>query len=120
MKRPSEHELNKKITTAKEAIIVSSYAFVDGEKLVGELDELGLNTEEVWERILICLDEIKASDYEGQRPPAKSYEKRIKNKELFAFCWDSQSMKKRMYLKFCIVDSRFWYVSFHETRIETK
>ena len=120
MKRPSEHELNKKIAAAKQAIQETSYTFVDGEKIVGELDELELNTEDVWGKILICLDEIRTSDYEGQRPPAKSYEKRIKNKELFAFCWDSKSMKKRMYLKFCIADSCFWYVSFHETRIETK
>ena len=109
-------KLLKKIKDAKNAIEKGEYKFFDLGKIVGELDELGLVTEDVWGKILICLDEIQTCDYAGSRPPEKSYEKTIKGKELFAFSWYSKSFNKKMYLKFCFNKSCFIYVSFHESR----
>lgn len=109
-------EIYGKIAQAKDAIQIGKCFFANPEKVVGELDDLGLTTEDCWDCIVNCLDEITPYDYAGKRPPEFSYENKIKNKELFAFAWDSKYMGKNMYLKFVIKNECFWYVSFHESK----
>jgi len=116
LKRPSKKEIYGKIAQAKDAIQNGKCLFGNPEKVVGELDDLELTTEDCWDCISNCLDEITSSDYAGKRPPDISYEKKIKNKELFAFSWASDYMGKKMYLKFVIRNEFFWYVSFHESK----
>ena len=71
---------------------------------------------EVWELIGELLEEISPADYAGLRPPQKSYERAIKEKELFAFAWDSKKLGKRMYLKFALVNGDYYYVSLHKSK----
>lgn len=116
MKRPSVRELNRRIAAAKEAIEDGKCKFVSRGKAFGELTDLDVSTEEVWELISVCLEEIGPENYDGGRPPEKAYEKRIRGKDLFPFAWKSDYLKKKMYLKFVISNDCFWYVSFHESR----
>jgi hypothetical protein len=120
LKRPSTKELGKKIASAKEAIKGGKCYFAHRGKALGELTDMDIHTEEVWELLHDCLDEIKPADYVGSKPPQKSYEKSIEGKELFAFAWDSENLGKRMYLKFVVSDNRLYYVSFHEDKKTSK
>lgn len=114
--RPSHSELNKKIENAKIALEKNYCLFADKRKALGELTDLNLKTEDCWDLIRKCLDEIKPEHYAGTRPPLKSYEPRIEGKELFAFCWNSKCCGKMMYLKFVLKNEYFYYVSFHEDK----
>ena len=71
---------------------------------------------EIWKLIYELLEEIDPSDYAGTRPPQKSYEKAINNRELFAFTWKSPKMGKEMYIKFALREGLYYYVSLHESR----
>ena len=71
---------------------------------------------EIWKLIYELLEEIDPSDYAGTRPPQKSYEKAINNRELFAFTWTSPKMGKEMYIKFALREGLYYYVSLHESR----
>jgi hypothetical protein len=91
--------------------------YANPAKVVGELNELNiLDSGGVWELIRDLLKEIAPQDYAGGKPPQKSYEKVIMNRELFAFCWCSTKLAKKMYLKFALMNNRFYYVSLHESR----
>lgn len=115
--RPSDSELCKKIEAAKAALIAESRVYANVGKAVGELYELGIETpNQIWNLILVLLDEINPKDYAGGRPPQRSYENAIKNCELFAFCWASQKLGKKMYIKFALKDNRYYYVSLHKSR----
>lgn len=118
--RPTHRELQKKLDEASIALTSGRRFFVEPGKVVGELDALGLEADEVWALIVNCLAEIRPQDYTGSRPPQKSYEKKIAGKELFAFAWDSDSCGRKMYLKFVIKEGVFYYVSFHLDRPDKK
>ena len=62
------------------------------------------------------LEEIELSDYDGGRPPQKSYESVIADLELWAFAWNSNLLGKKMYLKFSIKNGCFYYVSLHKSK----
>lgn len=118
-KRPSLKELDGKLRGAKEAIKKGKRLFAEPEKIFGEINALNLgDAKEVWELILNLLPEITSKDYEGRRPPEKAYEKGILGKELFPFCWNSNLLKKRMYLKFVLDCDIFYYVSLHESKFD--
>ena len=115
--RPSGRELDKKIAEAKACLKDQKGLFANPAKAVGELYELSMiDTAQVWHLIYELLDEIDPSDYAGTRPPQKSYEKAIANRELFAFTWKSQKMGKEMYIKFALREGLYYYVSLHESR----
>ncbi len=115
--RPLDGELNKKIKAAKAALIEKSGVYSNLNKAVGELYELGIESpSQIWKLILELLDEISPKDYAGGRPPQRSYEKAIENQELFAFCWDSMKLGKKMYIKFALKEGRYYYVSLHISR----
>ncbi len=118
--RPTHRELQKKLDEAKIALTSGQRLFAEPGKVVGELDALGLEANEVWSLIVDCLSEIGPQDYAGSRPPQKSYEKKIVGRELFAFAWDSSSCRQKMYLKFVIKEGVFYYVSFHLDRPDKK
>jgi len=114
--RPSDRELQKKLEEAKKALQLHAGLFANATKTVGELYDLDIGTEEVWELVRELLEEITPQDYAGGRPPQKSYEKMISERELFAFCWWSTKLEKKMYLKFALKNDRYYYVSLHESR----
>jgi hypothetical protein len=98
IKRPSEHECKLKLRKAKECIEEGNAAFADPSKVVGEIfDDLELfKADEVFPLILELLPEISPKDYKGERPPAKSYELKIKDCDLFPFVWDSRRLGKKL------------------------
>ena len=114
--RPSDGELDKKIKAAKAALKAQNGVYANPSKAVGELYELGIESHtQLWQLILALLDEISPRHYAGGRPPQRSYEKIIENQELFAFCWNSEKLGKKMYLKFALKENRFYYVSLHKS-----
>ncbi|MBI5346367.1 MAG: hypothetical protein HZB76_04420 [Chlamydiae bacterium] len=115
--RPSDRELDKKIKAAKTALIAQNGIFANPNKVVGELYELQIeSTSQIWNLILELLDEIEPKDYAGKRPPEGSYEESIKKSELFAFCWDSKKLGKKMYIKFALKENTYYYVSLHRSK----
>lgn len=99
--RPTVRELLKRLEEAKAYLRNAKGRLVNPGKVVGELYALEVgDTEKVWNLILALLEEIHPKDYVGSRPPQKSYEKSIEGKELFAFCWWSKKLEKKMYIKF--------------------
>jgi hypothetical protein len=114
--RPSDGELDKKIKAAKAALIAQNGIYANFNKVVGELYELEIEfPNQIWKLILELLDEIRPKDYMGGKPPQRSYEKAIEGQELFAFCWDSLKLGKKMYIKFALKGSRYYYVSLHRS-----
>lgn len=115
--RPSDRELFRRLSDAKEALAHAPGFFANPAKAVGELYALGImETQEIWQLIKELLEEIEPQDYEGARPPQKSYEKVIMGQELLAFSWLSAKLGKEMYLKFVLKNSRYYYVSLHPSR----
>jgi hypothetical protein len=115
--RPSGRELDKRLGEAKACLKDQKGLFANPAKAVGELYHLAMNDAgEIWKLIYELLEEIDPSDYAGTRPPQKSYEKAIDNRELFAFTWMSPKMGKEMYIKFALREGLYYYVSLHESR----
>jgi len=117
LKRPTDKELCKRITEAKECLNKKKGLFANPAKTVAELNQLDIgHANEVWELIKTLLSEISSKDYKGAKPPQKSYEKATIGHELLAFSWWSSKMAKQMYMKFVLKNERFYYVSLHECR----
>ena len=115
--RPSYREREKKLKAATTALINHKGLYANQSKAAGELYELGIESQaHVWSLILELLEEITPDDYAGGFPPQKSYEKTIENHELLAFCWHSQRLGKKMYLKFALKDNAYYYVSLHRSK----
>ncbi len=115
--RPTDRELDRQIKAAKAALIKQNGLYANLNKATGELYDLEIESpNQVWELILELLDEICPGDYAGGKPPQKSYEKTIENRELFAFCWDSKKLRKKMYIKFALRENRYYYVSLHKSK----
>jgi hypothetical protein len=112
--RPSDGELDRKLKTAKAALKAHPGLFANIDKAVGELNALDVESpNQIWALIIELLEEISPKDYAGGRPPQKSYEKTIVGKELFAFCWNSKKLGRKMYIKFALKDNRYYYLSLH-------
>lgn len=123
MTRPSDREIINKIYHATKAIEDRKRSIAEYINFVSDQYDLGIGeTEDLWPLLLIFLEEIKLvgpiNCYIGKRPPESSYSKGIKGLELWVYCWDSKSMNKKMYLKFCIKKDNFFYVSCHESKKE--
>lgn len=116
-RRPSDHELCKRIEEAKSFLDKQKGLFANPAKAVGELYALNIGeTNELWVLIRQLLEELTPKDYAGGRPPQKSYEKEIANQELYAFSWCSRRLNHKMYIKFALKQNRFYYVSLHPCR----
>ena len=119
--RPSTKEINKKLTAAREAIGSGKYYFLRPDKVYADLAELDLYTDEDLRiGLSSALQEIRSEDYAGSRPPDRAYESGIKEKELFAFSWDSTHFGFSVYLKFVDLSNEngrgLCFVSFHKDR----
>ena len=119
--RPSDRELYKRLNEAIKFLKDRHGLFANPSKAVGELYDLNIgDSSDVWQLIRELLQEITPKDYQGARPPQKSYEKAIAGFELVAFCWWSPSLAKQMYIKFVLKDERYYYVSLHRSSAEQK
>lgn len=115
--RPSKKEIDKRLNEAKDALQNQCVLFANEAKSVGELMALEIGeTEELWPLIFDLIEELEFDDYAGRYPPEKSYEPTIANCELWAFSWNSNLLKKPMYLKFAIKEGVFYYVSLHKSK----
>jgi hypothetical protein len=111
--RPSQKELAKKLKEARESALAGRIMIVDQEVIAADALELGYLVEDIAGVLNRALEEIKPSDYAGQKPPQRSYERAILGLGLFAFRWKSRLMGAEVYLKFAVEESLLWLVSFH-------
>lgn len=99
--RPTDKEINGKLSAARSAVAQRKYFFHRPDKVYADLAALGLFTDEdIHSGLVAALIEIHSKQYAGSHPPQKAYEEGLKEKELFAFCWDSHHFGLRVYLKF--------------------
>jgi hypothetical protein len=125
--RPSHKECTKKLKRGRELLASPSdgYLPVDPLKLGKDFQDLYLFTEEEQlEALRAAFSEVTASNYSGRRPPERSFEAVVQDREFLVFRWDSSFFQRRMYLKFCIVESQeyeedtLYVFSLHEDRPE--
>lgn len=116
--RPSNREKINKIRDALQAVRTGCRAMPLDKHVVAHLDELEVENEaEYWELIEKALEEISNAGpetiYAGGHPPQKSYEDGLRGEELWAYCWESKTCGKKMYLKFVIKDKRYIHLDCH-------
>lgn len=117
MRRPSHSELNGKILKVRAKISSADWHMANPVNQFPEFHALSLwMSGEMTSALESALNEIKPEHYAGARPPQRSYERACSEAELFAFAWNSQHFRRRIYLKFCFVRDTFFIVSFHPER----
>ena len=116
MRRPSDRGLFNKIRQAKTAVKNGAILTVDPIVIAADAIELDYQVGDLNGVISTILNEIRPSNYAGQRPPKKSYKPEIKGKELFAFRWVSKRFGCNAYLKFALKEDNFYLVSLHQHR----
>jgi len=119
--RPSAGELNKKVSKAIEAINSGKGSIPCSKHFVSDQDDLGIvDTKDLWPLLVVLLEEVQGSGpsdcYVGGRPPQRSYEVSVLDKELWAYSWESEAMGKKMYIKFCLVKNHYFYMGCHEDK----
>lgn len=121
--RPSTGEIINKVADAIAAINAGKRSIPVSKHFVSDQDDLGIeDTKDLWPLLVVFLEEIKAIGpvdcYAGGKPPQKAYEVAVKDKELWAYSWDSQAMSKKMYIKFCLVKGQYFYMGCHESKVK--
>lgn len=116
--RPHNHEICKKIADALAALRAGKFTPTLTKHIVGDLEELELESATDLPQLLIELvEEIQNTGpigcYAGTRPPQRSYEPEIRNLELWAYAWHSQRYQRPMYLKFALKNQCYIYVDCH-------
>jgi hypothetical protein len=116
MLRPSYHELDRKLVEARRAVAENRIRTLSPGVLAADAIELDYLIEELNHVLEEILNETSPDNYAGTHPPQRSYEDKIKDKELFAFESNSQYFNKMVYLKFVLIDGYVWIVSLHNSR----
>ncbi len=119
MERPSGKELYNKIKLAKAAVSNDQIQIINSSVIAADAIELGYQVKNLKKILLDILKEIGPNHYVGSRPPQKSYESKIRGKDLFAFKWLSKRFGCETYLKFSIKKGPFYLVSLHQNRERT-
>jgi hypothetical protein len=115
--RPSHRELTGKINEALEAAHACRIAIIEPEVIAMDALELGYSIENELQIVLLeLLNATVPEDYDGRRPPEKSYKKQIKDSDLFAFCLGINRFSIDVYYKFAIKNPLLWLVSLHNSR----
>jgi hypothetical protein len=118
--RPSNHEICKKIADALEFLRAGKTMMVVNRHIYADMAEMGVDTEDFPSLLIELLQEIQVADpvkcYKGKHPPDRSTDPEIYNLELFAYCWHSQRLNQRMYLKFGIRKEYYYHVDCHISR----
>ena len=119
MKRPSDKEIIKRISEAREVVAKGRIAILNQEAIASDALELGYLVKEELESVLSeLLDLISPGHYVGTRPPQRSYERTIKDLELFAFEVTSTHFRHPIYFQFTVKSGTLWLVSLHKTKRE--
>ena len=105
--------VQNRLNQARKAASKKRIAFVESGVILSDLLDLNFLVEELSDRLPEILSEIRPGNYQGRRPPAKSYKRSILDCELFAFRWSSKVFGCQMYLKFAIAGDTLWIVSLH-------
>jgi hypothetical protein len=113
MERPSWKELTYKIKNAVELVSIRKIKILDPIVIASDAIELDYHVKDLQSTLLAIMDEIGPENYEGTRPPQKSYKVEIRDAELFAFSWPSKLFGCKTYVKYC-----FYLVSLHRDRKE--
>ncbi|MBI5601878.1 MAG: hypothetical protein HY879_00835 [Deltaproteobacteria bacterium] len=117
MKRPSDKEIIKRIKEAQEAVADGRIGILNQEATASDALELGYLVKEELKPVLSeLLGLISPDHYVGTRPPQRSYERIIKDLELFAFEVISLRFKCPIYFKFALSTGVLWLVSLHKSR----
>jgi len=117
VKRPTHKELTGKIEAAKRALAEMRIDYINRKDIASEALKLGYLFEDEFPEIFSeLLDNTKPEHYAGSRPPLRSYEKEIKNMELFAFNVRSEILGRIIYYKFSIRKNYCYVVSLHGDR----
>jgi hypothetical protein len=114
--RPSYREIDRKLKQGREAVAAKRIRLVEPDIILADLLDFDYLVVDLVKDLPAIFREIKASHYEGQRPPQKSYERGILGSELFAFKWPSRVFGRDMYLKFAVRERVLWLVSLHRNR----
>lgn len=115
--RPSHRELTGKINEALEATHACKVAILEPEVIAMDALELGYSIENELQIVLLeLLNATVPENYDGRRPPEKSYKKLIKGTDLFAFCLEIHHFNGDVYYKFAIKNPLLWLVSLHNSR----
>jgi hypothetical protein len=116
MQRPSYRELHLKLKQAREAAAAKRIRLLEPDSILSDLLDLDFLVDDLAKDLPAVLEEMRPTDYRGQSPPKKSYEKEILGSELFAFRWVSRVFGCRMYFKFAVKRQDLWIVSLHRDR----
>lgn len=116
MGRPSYHELNGKLNEAGKATLSGKVRLVEPDAILADLLDLGIPATDLRRVLSKLISEISPGNYQGSRPPKKSYENPILGWELFAFAWKSISIGCKIYLKFALKEGAIWIVSLHQSK----
>ncbi len=115
MKKPSHQEISGKIETAKKAVTERCIRIINPVAMAADALELGyLFENEFMEIFSDLLNNTTPEHYIG--PPQKSYERKIKGMELFAFKIKSNILDIMIYYKFSIKNKYCYVVSLHKDR----
>lgn len=104
--RPTPKEVGKKVRGAISALENGDYDIIDETRTAQTFEALDVNTmDDVLEKVLVFLDEILDlgpwDSYCGIRGLVEFCDKPgFNDVRLFAFAWYSETMTRRMYLKF--------------------
>ena len=116
MIRPAYHELDKKLVEARQAVAENRIRTLSPGVLAADAIELDYLIEELAHILAEILNEASPDNYAGTHPPQRSYDDKVKDKELFAFEFNSRYFDKVVYLKFVLIDGYLWIVSLHNSR----
>jgi hypothetical protein len=115
--RPSHKELTRKIAEALVATHAGKIEILEPAVIAMDALELGYSIESELQIVLLeLLNATVPENYDGRKPPEKSYKMRIKDCDLFAFCLRINRFKVDVYHKFAIKNSVLWLVSLHNSR----
>ena len=116
MKRPSHREISARLLSAKAATSKGAVRLINAKSMREDLLDLDFLLDDLPELLPAILDELNTDHYRGTRPPQKSYEDAIKGCELYAFSWESPTLRCAVYFKFTLQGESLWIVSFHRDR----
>jgi hypothetical protein len=119
--RPSNREKYNKVSEAISAIECGNCARLLTKHISMDDEAMGVDDEdEFWAVLAQLLKEVitagPVKHYAGGHPPQRSYEAELKDKELWAYAWDSEILGKRMYVKFCTTKGYYFHVDCHESQ----
>lgn len=114
MARPSHKELNGKLKVALDAVHGNRINLVESEVIVADAVELGYSIRHELQLVLLeLLNNTGPEHYAGHRPPQRSYEKLIRNLDMWAFSVACPRFEPRVYYKFSLHNECFYLVSLH-------